>query len=165
MKITSHKELRVWQEAMDLAMEVFALTRRFPTDERFSLVDQIRRSSRSVAANVAEAWRKRRYEAAFIAKLNDSEGEAAETQTHLEIALRCGYLEASVVGAVDERYERLLAQLVTMSTHPEVWVVAPREQKKMGTGGKETMRQEPSFLKVPTSQSPPSFPYQSPQVS
>ena len=125
MKITSHKELRVWQEAMDLAMEVFALTRRFPTDERFSLVDQIRRSSRSVAANISEAWRKRRYEAAFIAKLNDSEGEAAETQTHLEVALRCGYVDPSVVTPLDGRYERLLAQLVTMSTHPEVWVVAP----------------------------------------
>jgi len=116
---------------MDLAMEVFTLTRRFPADERFSLVDQIRRSSRSVASNIAEAWRKRRYAAAFIAKLNDAEGEAAETQTHLEIALRCGYVEVSVITALDERYERLLAQLVTMSTKPEVWIVSPSPSPKV----------------------------------
>ncbi len=123
MKIRSHKELRVWQEAMDLAMEVFGLSRGFPADERYSLTDQVRRSSRSVAANIAEAWRKRRYEAAFVAKLNDAEGEAAETQTHLEIALRCGYIKTAAASALDSRYEQLLAQLVTMSTHPEVWVV------------------------------------------
>lgn len=85
-----------------MAMEVFALSKRFPKDELYSLTDQIRRSSRSVPANIAEAWRKRRYPAAFVAKLNDAEGEAAETQTHLEIALRCGYLDSSLVVSLDK---------------------------------------------------------------
>jgi len=77
---------------MDLAMLVFELSKRFPVEERYSLTDQIRRASRSVASNIAEAWRKRRYPAAFIAKLSDSESEAAETQTWTEFARRCGYL-------------------------------------------------------------------------
>jgi four helix bundle protein len=123
MKITSHRELQVWIEAMDLAMEVFVLSKSFPADERFSLTDQIRRSSRAVAANLSEAWRKRRYEAAFVSKLNDSEGEAAETQTHLEIAHRCGYLPADKLHSLDARYETLLARIVTMSSQPEKWVL------------------------------------------
>jgi four helix bundle protein len=123
MKITSHRELQVWIEAMDLAMEVFVLSKSFPADERFSLTDQIRRSSRSVAANLSEAWRKRRYEAAFVSKLNDSEGEAAETQTHLEIAWRCGYLTTDQFQPIDARYETLLARIVIMSSQPEKWVL------------------------------------------
>ena len=86
MNIRSFKELRVWQGAMDLAMKVFEVSRGFPAEERYSLTDQLRRSSRSVAANISEAWRKRRYEAAFVAKLSDSESEAAETQTWVEVA-------------------------------------------------------------------------------
>ena len=124
MKIRTHKELDVWQSAMDLAMEVFKISKPFPVDERFSLTDQVRRSSRSVAANIAEAWRKRRYEAAFVSKLNDAEGEAAETQTHVEIALRCGYVTDAQAQSLDERYERLLGQLVTMANRPEVWTVS-----------------------------------------
>ncbi len=120
-KIRSHKDLRVWQEGMDLAMEIFRLTKSFPEEEKFSLIDQMRRSSRSVATNIAEAWRKRRYPAAFVSKLNDAEGEATETQTHLEIARRSGYLTNQVVQTLDERYELLLAQLVTMSRQPEKW--------------------------------------------
>jgi four helix bundle protein len=77
--IRNHRELKVWQESMDAAMEIYKITKSFPADEKYSLVDQIRRSSRSVAANIAEAWRKRRYEAAFRSKLNDSESEACET--------------------------------------------------------------------------------------
>jgi four helix bundle protein len=129
-KLNSHRDLRVWQEAMDLAMDVFPATKTFPQDEKYSLTDQIRRSSRSVPANIAEAWRKRRYEAAFISKLNDAEGESAETQTHIEIALWCGYLAKDRATAIDERYERLLAQLVTMATRPEVWTAYRREVPK-----------------------------------
>lgn len=132
MKIRTHKELRVWQDAMELAMEVFALSKGFPADERFSLTDQVRRASRSVAANISEAWRKRRYAAAFIAKLNDAEGEAAETQTHLEIALRCGYVTKACARQLDERYEALLAQMVSMANRPEVWTVTPSGDKKTG---------------------------------
>lgn len=123
MKIHSHKELNVWQNAMDLAHNIFLTTKSFPNDERYSLTDQLRRSSRSVAANISEAWRKRRYPAAFIAKLNDAEGEAAESQTHLEIARRCNYLTDELADDFDQQYERLLAQLVTMARSPEKWTL------------------------------------------
>ena len=121
--IVSVRDLRVWQRGVELAMRMFEVSKRFPTEERFSLTDQVRRSSRSVAANIAEAWRKRRYQAAFIAKLNDAEGEAAETQTHVEIALRCGYIDAETARAVDAEYEDLLAQLVHMACHPQDWII------------------------------------------
>lgn len=119
--IRSFKELQVWQKAMDAAMEVFTLTKTFPSEEKYSLTDQIRRSSRSVPANVAEAWRKRRYPAAFVSKLNDAEGEAAETQTHLELALRCTYLDAETVARLDGIYNEILAMLDNMAAHPEQW--------------------------------------------
>jgi hypothetical protein len=85
-RIKSYRDLRVFQKAMDAAMEIFALTKTFPQEEKFSMVDQIRRSSRSVPTNLAEAWRKRRYRAAFIAKLSDAETEACETQVWVEFA-------------------------------------------------------------------------------
>ncbi len=79
-KILSHKDLQVYRNAVNAAMEIFELTRKFPPEEKFSMIDQVRRSSRSVCANIAEAWRKRRYKAAFISKLNDAESEACEPQ-------------------------------------------------------------------------------------
>ncbi len=83
MKISTHKDLRVWQDAMEATMAIFELTKGLPQEERYALADQIRRSSRSVAANISEAWMKRQYKAAFILKLNDAMSEAAETQTWL----------------------------------------------------------------------------------
>jgi len=80
MKIRSHKELVVFKSSFELALKIHQLSKRFPTEEKFSLTDQVRRSSRSVATNIAEAFRKRRYPKSFISKLSDSEGEAAETQ-------------------------------------------------------------------------------------
>jgi four helix bundle protein len=88
-KIGSYRELRVYQNAMDSAMEIFERTKNFPAVEKYSMVDQMRRSSRSVCANIAEAWRKRRYRAAFIAKLSDAESEACETQVWIEFADKC----------------------------------------------------------------------------
>ena len=129
-RLRSHRDLRVWQEAMDLAVEVQAASGTFPADERYSLTDQVRRSARSVAANIAEAWRKRRYGPAFVAKLNDAEGEAAETQTHSEFAVRCRYLNASRAASLDQRYERLLGQLVTMAGRPEAWTIGPGKLPK-----------------------------------
>ena len=79
-KIENHTDLLVYQKAFEAAMQIFELSKSFPQEEKYSLTDQIRRSSRSVCANLAEAWRKRRYEAMFISKLADTEGEAAETQ-------------------------------------------------------------------------------------
>jgi four helix bundle protein len=92
MKIQKHTDLEVYKKAFTVAMEVFQASKSFPKEETYSLTDQIRRSSRSVCANLAEAWRKRRYEAAFIAKLSDAESEAAETQVWTEFAVKCGYL-------------------------------------------------------------------------
>lgn len=117
----SYKYLRVWQHSMDLAMEVFELSKRFPADERFSLTDQTRRSSRSVAANIADGWRKRRYVAAFRAKLNDSEGEASETQTQLEIARRCRYVDDATARDLDARYEEVLNRLSLMIRDADSW--------------------------------------------
>src|ERR1043165_9926491 len=105
--IRSFKELRVWQNAMDCPMAIFELTKRFPAEERYSLTDQIRRSSRSVVANIAAAWRKRRYPSAFVSKLSDAEAEAAETQTWIEFARRCGYLKADAARDLDQRYEQI----------------------------------------------------------
>jgi four helix bundle protein len=121
MKIQKHQELIVWQKAMDTAMLVFDITKTFPVEERYSLTDQMRRASRSVAAQVSEAWRRRRYRAAFSNKLNEAEGEAAEMQTHIEIARRCLYLSDAVAADLDQAHEEILSMLVTMSAHPDKW--------------------------------------------
>jgi len=121
--IQSHKDLQVWQDALAAAMDIFHMTKTFPAEEKYSLVDQIRRSSRSVAANISEAWRKRRYEAAFISKLNDSEAEASETQTWIEVALRCSYIDRETAENMDKKYEHILTRLVTMSRDAENWTL------------------------------------------
>jgi len=102
---------------------VFELTMTLPAEERYSLTDQVRRSSRSACANIAEAWRKRRYQAAFVSKLNDSEGEAAETQVHLEIAWRSGYLKPETFAELDDAYDKVMGQLVRMIEQPDKWII------------------------------------------
>ena len=123
MKIRTHRELEVYKLAFDAAMRIFQLTKSFPKEERYSLVDQIRRSSRSVCANIGEAWRKRRYEAAFISKLSDSEAEATETQVWLEFSLKCGYLKDDIVKELYSTYDDILGKLVNMITHPKNWII------------------------------------------
>jgi len=123
-QIRTYRDLRVWQNAMDAAMEIYEVSKRFPGEEKYSLTDQIRRSSRSVAANISEAWRKRRYKAAFVSKLSDAEAEACETQTWLEFARRCGFLSMEVAVSVDGRYEQMLGQLVTMINQADRWTVS-----------------------------------------
>ncbi len=113
-RINSVRELNVYRVAFDTAMEIFELSKSFPPEEKFSLTDQIRRSSRSVCTNLAEAWRKRRYKAMFINKLTDSEQEAAETQTWLEFALACKYIPQTIFKKLDEKYEHIFAQIITM---------------------------------------------------
>ena len=122
--IGSHKELHVYQNAMEAAMYIFHVTRAFPVEERFSMVDQMRRSSRSVCANIAEAWRKRRYSAHFVSKLSDAEGEAEETRVWLEFAHGCGYLSEAKVRELDAAYDAILGQLVRMITEPEKWAIS-----------------------------------------
>ncbi|SRR5216684_644296 len=121
MKIKHFRELDVYRNALKAAMEIFEISKRFPNEERFSLTDQVRRSSRSVCANISEAWRKRRYAAAFVSKLNDAEGEAAETQVHIEIASLCGYLDGAGFQRLDDIYDKIIGQLVNMAEHPEKW--------------------------------------------
>src|SRR6058998_1390770 len=121
--IRSYKELVVYQQAMDAAMRIFELTKAFPAEERYSLVDQVRRSSRSVCANIAEAWRKRRYQAHFVSKLSDAESEAEETRVWLEFALRCRYLTEQESKQLDELYHNILGKLVRMISEPEQWTI------------------------------------------
>jgi four helix bundle protein len=124
--IRHFRDLDVYQNALETGLRVYELSKKFPDGERYALTDQIRRSSRSVCANIAEAWRKRRYTAAFISKLSDSEGEAAETQVHMEFAVRHGYIGNAEFQAIDDAYEHILGQLVRMIDHPEKWVIGRR---------------------------------------
>jgi len=121
--IRHFRELRVYQNAMDGTMQVFELTKSFPPEERYSMTDQMRRSSRSVCANLAEAWRKRRYEAAFVAKLSDCESEACETQVWLEFAVRCKYLKSDVATKLDQQYDNIIGQLVNMIKESKKWII------------------------------------------
>jgi four helix bundle protein len=113
-RIGSVRELEVYQLAFDTAMEIFEITKSFPKEEKYSLTDQVRRSSRSVCTNLAEGWRKRRYKAVFINKLSDSEQEAAETQTWLEFTWRCNYINEEIFKRLDDKYEHVFAMLITM---------------------------------------------------
>jgi four helix bundle protein len=121
--VRSYKELDVYKGAIGAAMEIFQVTQNFPPDERYSMTDQIRRSSRSVCANIAEAWRKRRYKAAFINKLSDSEAEAAETQVWIELSFRCGYIDEKVYGRLDDLYDHIIGQLVRMLENADKWTM------------------------------------------
>jgi four helix bundle protein len=124
--IKSHEDLEVYKMSFDVAMKIFDLSKNFPPEEKYSLTDQIRRSSRSVCANLAEAWRKRRYEAAFVAKLNDCESEAAETQTWLKFAVKCDYLNIETGRELYGTYNRVLGILVTIIRNPSPWLVKSR---------------------------------------
>lgn len=121
--VRSHHDLETYKLAFAAAMRIFDLTKGFPGEERYSLTDQMRRSSRSICANLAEAWRKRRYEGAFLLKLNDCEAEAAETQTWLEFAVKCGYLQEDQARELYQAYNVILSKLVTMINNPGRWLL------------------------------------------
>jgi four helix bundle protein len=125
--IRKHTDLDVYQRAFDAAMKIFQLSKRFPAEEKYSLTDQVRRSSRSVCANLAEAWRKRRYPAAFVAKLSDSEAEAAETQTWIQFAVKCDYLNAEEARELYNEYDNIIGMLVNMIANPDKWTLARKE--------------------------------------
>ena len=112
--IRHFRDLEVYRRAFDAAMQIFEVTKKFPSEERFSMVDQIRRSSRSVCANLAEGWRKRRYLAVFKNKITDSMQEASETQCWLEFCLACRYINQDVFDKLDNEYEQLIAMLNSM---------------------------------------------------
>jgi four helix bundle protein len=131
--IQSHEELEAYRMAFEAAMRVFALSKGFPRAEVYSLTDQMRRSSRAVCSNIAEAWRKRRYEAAFVSKLNDAEAEAAalrlrsgcfaKTQTWLRFATECRYLAPEVSAELHQTYDYIIGKLVNMIVNPTPWVL------------------------------------------
>lgn len=122
-RIRSHRELDVYKCAYRLAMKIFRASRAFPVEERYSLTDQLRRASRSVNANLSEAWRKRRYEAAFVSKLSDAETEAGETQTWLEFAVSSGYLDRELGAHLNNEYEQVIGMIVTMIHKPNEWLL------------------------------------------
>ena len=104
-------------------MDIFEFTKEFPKEEIYSMTDQIRRSSRSVAANISEAWRKRRYEKAFIAKLSDVESEAAETQVWLEFAYKCGFITEENFNKYLDDYEHIISMIIIMISNPKKWSI------------------------------------------
>lgn len=112
--IRSVRDLEIYKKAFSTAMQIFDVSKNFPNEEKYSLTDQIRKSSRSVCTNLAEGWRKRRYKAVFINKLTDSAAEAAETQTWLEFAFACEYINREKFKELDEKYEHIFAMLNTM---------------------------------------------------
>jgi len=120
-KIRTHRDLKVYQLSFASGMEVFDMTKTFPKEEKYSLTDQIRRSSRSVSDNLAEAFRKRRYPKAFIAKLSDSEGEAAETQVWLDYALACKYIDLKLHDDLNDKFDHIIGMIVKMINNPEKW--------------------------------------------
>ena len=121
--IKSHRELDVYKLAFKTAMDIFQITNTFPKEERYSLTDQIRRSSRSVCANITETWRKRIYEAAFIAKLSDSEAEACETQTWLDFSISCKYIDKDTYKSLNKTYDNIVGKIVRMHTQPNKWTI------------------------------------------
>jgi four helix bundle protein len=122
-KIQSHSDLQVYRKAFGAAMDLFELSKAFPKEEMYSLTDQVRRCSRSGCGNLAEAWRKHRYQGAFISKLSDCEGEAAETQVWIEFAVKCNYLDRDRAEVLYRTYDEILRTLVGMINHPETWVI------------------------------------------
>ena len=127
-KIMHHWQLDVYKLSVEAAMRLFELSKKFPREEMYSLTDQMRRSSRSVSGHVAEGWRRRRYEAAFCDKLNGGEAEAAETQSWIEYAVRCGYMAAKVGREIHKTYDHIIGKLVRMQSNPGVWLI-PRTNK------------------------------------
>jgi four helix bundle protein len=123
----SFRDLIVYQKAFKLAMDLFRLSKQFPKEERFDLTDQIRRSSRGVCTNLAEAYRKRRYKAAFIAKLTDSDAENTETQVHLDFAVACGYATQDEVTPLLAASEEVGVMLNSMMENPDKWTLKPKQ--------------------------------------
>ena len=123
MQISSAKDLKVYQEAYALAMEIFEASKGWPSEEKYSLTDQIRRASRSVCTNLREAWAKRRYEAHFIMKLTDSDGENSETDTWLDFAKDCGYLGVADFERLSEKCNSVGKMLGSMLRNPEPFLL------------------------------------------
>jgi len=123
MQIKSAKDLIVYQKAYALAMEIFEASKNFPAEEKYSLIDQIRRSSRSVCTNLREAWAKRRYEDHFVSKLTDADGENGETETWLDFACDCLYLSNAQHAMLTEKCREVGAMLGSMINDPSSFIL------------------------------------------
>ncbi|MCR4322112.1 MAG: four helix bundle protein [Candidatus Brocadiaceae bacterium] len=121
MKIESVRDLEVYKLAFKCAMEIFQITKTFPSEEKYSLTDQIRKSSRSVCTNLSESWRKRRYIAVFKNKLTDAMQEASETQTWLEFSIACNYVDKQTFERLHYEYEQILGKLNAMDIKAETF--------------------------------------------
>lgn len=121
MAVSDFRELDVYRLAYKNAMRIYQLSKAFPKEETYSLTDQIRRCSRSICANVAEAWRKRRYEAAFVSKLSDADAEAGETLVWVEFACDCGFLDVEVREELIQAYDRICRMLTAMMNSSARW--------------------------------------------
>jgi len=118
-KISSFRDLRIYKLAFEVQQEIFEISKGFPVEERYALADQIRRASRSIGANLAEAWQKRRYVAHFVSKLTDADGEQAETQHRLDTATACNYFSEKEQDALLAKCSRIGQMLGTMMAKPE----------------------------------------------
>ena len=127
-RIDSVRDLKVYKQAFKSAMTIYEISKSFPPEERYSLTDQIRRSSRSVCSNLGEAWRRRRYPAMFVNKLSDSMQEASETQTWLDFCLACTYITKDIFSELDVEYEKILAMLNSMERKADKFCL-PRKEK------------------------------------
>ena len=129
MTVKDYHELRVYQAAFKAAVDIFNLTKKFPNEEKYGLTDQIRRASRSVCANIAEAWRKRRYANHFVSKLSDADAEAAETIVWLDFALEFGYLIPEEHKRLVDIYDHICSQLAVMMSKPQEWTLKSEAKK------------------------------------
>ena len=129
-RISSVRDLDVYKLAFNTAMDIFEISKSFPKEEKYSLTDQIRRASRSVCANLAEGWRKRKYKAMFISKLLDAAQEAAETQTWLEFSLKCRYIKEGIFKTLNDKYEHIFAMLFTMEKKVDMFCRASEQSER-----------------------------------
>jgi four helix bundle protein len=125
MNYKGYKDLRVFQLSYKLAMKIFEITKRFPKEEKFSLTDQIRRSSRSVPANISEAWKKRSYPKMFVSKIIDAAGEAGETEVWLDISKDSNYISIEEHKEMMDGYDEVNRMLNGMAEKPEKFCPKP----------------------------------------
>ena len=128
-KIQYHWQLDVYELSIKAAMEVYELSKAFPKEEIYSLTDQMHRSSRSVSGQIAEAWRRRKYEAAFVNKMNEAEGEAAETQAWLEYSVKCEYMTREDGVRLHKMYDQIIGKLINIGNNPLKWVLKTKNQQ------------------------------------
>ena len=123
-KIQYHWEIDAYKLSVQAAMAIYELSKLFPEEEKYSLTDQIRRSSRSISAQIAEGWRRRKYRGAFVNKMNEAEGEAAETQVWLEYSVKCKYMSRENGADLHKKYDEIIGKLINMGNHPEQWCLS-----------------------------------------